>query len=112
MPTPKCRKNFIWWVMLVVALGPSLNGCGWVSKPKPETIMVPVTTMCPNPPPVDRLALRGTPPTVMVIDDVVYFTFTSADYAALGENMQDILFLVKQYKAREMYFKRCLVPHK
>lgn len=64
--------------------------------------------ICPNPPAVEPLKMRPTPPTAVVLEGkpVVFFSFK--EYENLGKNLQDILFLVKQQNAVIKYYKDCV----
>lgn len=101
----KCRKNIIWSFLLAAIF---IGGCGPTLKVNPPVFQKPV---CQEPPQVDSLVLRETPPTVTIIDGAEYWVFTTEEYQALAQNLQDILALVRQQKAVGAYYQKCLADN-
>ena len=99
--------NHNYWAGLLLVV--FLTGC--IPTVCPVVLHEPQLVVCQSAPPVDKLSLRKTDPTVLVVEGLPYFTFTPEGYTALGKNLQDILSVLRQEKRLVGYYEECIESH-
>lgn len=57
---------------------------------------------------MDSLHLKPHPPTVLLVDGVEWWVFSTADYENLASNHQDYLRALRQQRAVIDYYRDCL----
>jgi hypothetical protein len=96
-------------VLFLIVLALPLTGC---TKSLKISADATPELICTEPPTVDPLTLRPTPPTVIEIEGEVFWTFSTEEYGNLASNFQDIKALVEQTQAQRDHYAECIRRYK
>ena len=96
----------LWALIALIALA-ALSGCA--TKETQINVQASTTLVCPEPPPVDIITTRPTPPEVIIDGDgLPWVGFAPRAYEDLATNIQAMLRAIKQHQSRSTYYQRCI----
>jgi len=96
----------LWALIALIALA-ALSGCA--TKETQINVQASTTLVCPEPPPVDTITTRPTPPEVIIDGDgLPWIGLAPRSYENLATNIQAMLKAIRQHKARGDYYQACI----